>query len=94
MTHQPRDINHETYPEMELSLKLSQIESAFKFLEYMNNEKTITGEELPRNTTERCSVKRNHERVQECRQLLKQIINEYRYVRKQPAIKVANVTAC
>lgn len=92
MTHQPRDINYETYPELELSSKLSQIESAFNFLEHININKTASGEEFPRSTTERCSVKRNHQRVKECRALLKQIINEYRFIRNQPAIRAARTT--
>jgi hypothetical protein len=39
MTHQTTspELNRD-FPELELSLKLSQLEGAFKFLDYMNNE--------------------------------------------------------
>lgn len=63
------------YPELELSIMLSQVDNSFDFLNYMNTGKTVTGEEFPRNTTERSTINRNHDRVKQCRQLLKQILN-------------------
>ena len=66
------------YPELVLARKLSQLEGTFKFLDYMNNGKTVTGEDMPRNTTERSSVNRGLERVQECRRLFKEILNKNR----------------
>ena len=77
MSHQPREPEFKEYPELELSLKLSQLEGAFKFLDYMNNGKTVTGEDFPRNSTERSSVDRGLKRVQECRALFKQIVNKH-----------------
>jgi hypothetical protein len=78
MSHQPRESDHKEYPELELALKLSQLEGTFQFLDYMNNGKTVTGEDFPRNTTERSSVDRGLKRVQECRQLFKEILNKNR----------------
>lgn len=79
MTHQttPPELNRE-FPELELSLKLSQLEGAFKFLDYMNNEL----HEAKRNVTEQRTVKSSLTRVIECRNLFKQIINSNRAVRK------------
>ncbi len=76
MSH-PRTTDFKSYPELELSLKLSQLEGTFKFLQYMNNGKTAAGESFPRNLTERRSVERSLKRVQECRQLFKDIINKH-----------------
>ena len=78
MSHQPRESDHKEYPELELALKLSQLEGTFQFLDYMNNGKTVTGEDFPRNTTERSSVDRGLKRVQECRQLFKEILYKNR----------------
>ena len=77
MTNQSRDVtNFQTYPELELLLKMSQLESSLKFLDYMNNGHTVTGEPFPRNVTERSSVSTNLERIKECRVLLKGILND------------------
>lgn len=76
MSH-PRSEEFTSYPELELSLKLSQLEGTFKFLNYMNTDKTVTGEDFPRNTTERSSVSRGLQRVQECRRLFNEIINKH-----------------
>tara|TARA_R110002167_G_scaffold337268_2_gene544732 strand:- start:388 stop:615 length:228 start_codon:yes stop_codon:yes gene_type:complete len=59
------------YPELELVKKLTQLENSFKFLEYMNNGKTATGDEFPRNTTERSTVTRGLSRAKECLELFK-----------------------
>ena len=74
MTHQSN--NHTRYPELELSLKLSKLESAFKFLDYLNNEL----DNVPRNTTERNTIKSNLNRAAECRVLLNDIIRKNRVV--------------
>jgi hypothetical protein len=74
MTHQQRQPFMSEFPELELSLKLSQLEGAFKFLDYMNSD-------LPnaaRNVTEQQTVKRNLDRVVECRKLFNYIINKNR----------------
>ena len=75
MSH-PRTKDFTGYPGLELSVMLSQLDNSFDFLNYMNTGKTVTGEEFSRNTTERNTIKRNHDRVKRCRQLLKQILND------------------
>lgn len=75
MSH-PRTKDFTGYPELELSIMLSQVDNSFDFLNYMNTGKTATGDDFPRNTTERSSIKRNHDRVKQCRQLLKQILHD------------------
>lgn len=79
MTHQtrPPELERE-FPELELSLRLSQLEGAFKFLDYMNNEL----HEADRSVTEQQTVKRNLTRVMECRDLFKQIVNKHRDSKK------------
>ena len=62
------------FPELELSLKLSQLEGAFKFLDYMNNDLP----QAARNVTEQQTVKRNLNRVQQCRELFNYIVNKNR----------------
>lgn len=52
-----RQDNYKPYPELELALTLNQMQGHIKFLEYINTGKTATGEDLPRNTTERGTVK-------------------------------------
>ena len=70
------------YPELELSIMLSQVDNSFDFLNYMNTGKTVTGHDFPRNTTERNTIKRNHERVKQCRQLLKQILRSDKQMKR------------
>lgn len=74
---QSRTTDFKSYPELELSIKLSQLEGTFKFLQYMNTGKTASGEKFPRNLTERRSVERSLNRVKECRQLFKDIIKKH-----------------
>ena len=73
-----REENYNGYPELDLSLKLSQIENALKFLDYVNNEKKEDGSDFSRNTTERQTIKRNLERVQECKDIFKDILNKHK----------------
>ena len=83
-----REKHFTTYPELELSLKLSQLEGAFKFLDHMNNELS----DAPRNTTERETVIRNLTRVQECRVLFKEIVNKHRIKHDHvPAVQIAKL---
>lgn len=85
-----REKHFTPYPELELSLKLSQLEGALKFLDYMNTGKTVTGEDFPRNTTERSSVDRGLKRVQECRMLFKEIVNKHKIKHDHvPAVQIA-----
>lgn len=81
-----RDEHFTPYPELELSLKLSQLEGAFKFLVHMNNELS----DVPRNTTERETVIRNLTRIQECRALFKEIVNKHKIKHDRvPAVQIA-----
>ena len=52
-----RQDNYKPYPELELAITLSQMQGHIKFLEYVNTGKTAAGEDFPRNTTERSTVK-------------------------------------
>lgn len=78
MTDTESDTLLYNYPEMELSVKLSQIEGCLKFLHYMNFDEHGDVVERPRNETERQSIKNNLERVRECRSLLKRILNGHK----------------
>lgn len=51
-----RQDNYKPYPELELALTLNQMQGHIKFLEYINS-KNKSGEDFPRNTTERSTVK-------------------------------------
>ena len=70
--------HNETTIEMDIALKLSQIEGAFSFLDYVNNARDVKGDEFPRNKTERKVVERNLDRIQKVRLLYKQLINKQR----------------
>lgn len=87
-----RDTHFKSYPELELSLKLSQLEGTLRFLDYMNNGKTVTGEDFPRNVTERSSVDRSLKRIQECRELFKQIVNKHKIKHDPvPAVQITKL---
>lgn len=75
------DKNFKPYIQLEIARKLSQIESAFSFLDYMNNEL----ENAPRNMTERSSISRNHARVKEVRQLFNQLLQQHRHEKTKVA---------
>lgn len=73
--------------EIDIALKLSQMEGCFKFLHYMNFEK----EDAPRNETERQSVENNLRRVQEVREMYRTLLRKHRIVSKpSPAVQIAN----
>jgi len=87
-----REKHTTTYPELELCLKLSQLEGTLKFLDYMNTGKTVTGEDFPRNLTERNSVDRALKRIQESRVLFKQIVNKHKIKHDTvPAVQIAKL---
>ena len=83
-----REENYNGYPELDLSLKLSQIENALKFLDYVNNEKKEDGSDFSRNTTERQTIKRNLERVRECRDIFKNIVNDHKDTKHKLSVDV------
>tara|TARA_R110002167_G_scaffold278995_2_gene484871 strand:- start:253 stop:477 length:225 start_codon:yes stop_codon:yes gene_type:complete len=64
--------------EMKIALSLSQIEGAFSFLDYINNAKDQSGEDVSRNVTERNVVETNLDRIKTVRLLYKQLINKQR----------------
>ena len=73
--------------EIDIALKLSQIEGCFKFLHYINFEK----DDMPRNETERQSIKNNLARVQEVREMYRTLLRKHKIVSKpSPAVKIAN----
>ena len=71
-----RDEKYISYPEMELSINLSQLEACLTFLNYMHFDEDGNPTNKPRNETERQSIINNLERIKESRQLLKNIIIE------------------
>lgn len=72
-----RDNNNTDTLEMDIALKISQIEGCLKLLHYINFEKIDT----PRNETERQCVKDNLERVQQLRGLYKTLLHKHEIVR-------------
>jgi hypothetical protein len=76
MTHQLRDESYQPYPELELLQKLSQLEGCMKFLHHMAFAGEECGVEFPRNTTEKASIATNLERVRECRELFKTVLEK------------------
>ena len=70
------DYNDTDTLEIDIALKLSQIEGCFKFLHYINNET----ENCPRNETERQSIENNLERVKEVRELYRALLRKHRIV--------------
>lgn len=72
----PNDYNDTDTLEIDIALKLSQMEGCFKFLWYMNVEK----EDAPRNETERQSIENNLERVKEVRELYRTLLRKHRIV--------------
>lgn len=87
MERDTNDYNNIDTLEIDLALKLSQIEGCFKFLYYMNFEK----EDAPRNETERQSVENNLRRVQEVREMYRKLIRKHKIVSESsPAVQIAN----
>jgi hypothetical protein len=73
--------------EIDIALKLSQIEGCFKFLHYINFEK----DDMPRNETERQSIENNLARVQEVREMYRTLLRKHKIVSEpSPAVKIAN----
>ena len=73
--------------EMEIALKLSQLEGCFKFLHYINFEK----EDMPRNETERQSINTNLARVKEVREMYRTLLRKHKIVgTTSPAVQIAN----
>ena len=73
--------------EIDIALKLSQIEGCLRFLWHMNVER----EDAPRNETERQSVENNLQRVQDVREMYRTLLRKHRIVSAAaPAVQIAN----
>ena len=73
--------------EIDIALKLSQMEGCFKFLWHMNVER----EDAPRNETERQSIENNLRRVQEVREMYRTLLRKHGIVSSTtPAVQIAN----
>jgi len=77
--------------EIDIALKLAQIEGCFKFLHHMNFDDDEQPVDKPRNETERQSIKNNLTRVQELREMYRTLIRKHRIVSETtPAVQIAN----
>jgi hypothetical protein len=87
MERDTNDYNDTDTLEIDIALKLSQMEGCFKFLHYINFEK----QDAPRNETERQSIENNLRRVQEVREMYRTLIRKHRIVSNTgPAVQIAN----
>ena len=87
MERDTNDYNDTDTLEIDIALKLSQIEGCFKFLYYMNFEK----EDAPRNETERQSVENNLQRGKDIREMYRTLLRKHRIVSTTtPAVQIAN----
>jgi hypothetical protein len=64
--------------EIDIALKLSQMEGCFKFLHHMNFDDDEQPVDKPRNETERQSIKNNLRRVQEVREMYRTLLRKHR----------------
>ena len=77
--------------EIDIALKLSQMEGCFKFLHHMNFDDDEQPVDKPRNETERQSIKNNLRRVQELREMYRTLLRKHRIVSStSPAVQIAN----
>ena len=77
--------------EIDIALKLSQIEGCFKFLHHMNFDDGARPVDKPRNETERQSILNNLKRVQEIREMYRALIRKHRIVHDPvPGVQIAN----
>ena len=87
MERDTNDYNDTDTLEIDIALKLSQMEGCFKFLHYINIEKT----DEPRNETERQSIANNLRRVQQVREMYRTLLRKHKIVGKpSPAVQIAN----
>ena len=77
--------------EIDIAIKLSQIEGCFKFLHHMNFDDDEQPIDKPRNETERQSIKNNLARVQQLREMYRALTRKHRIVSTiTPAVQIAN----
>lgn len=87
----PNDYNDTDTLEIDLALKLSQLEGCFKFLYYMNYDEYGEPADKPRNETERQSINTNLARVKEVREMYRALIRKHKIVgMTSPAVQIAN----
>ena len=87
----PNDYNDTDTLEIDLALKLSQLEGCFKFLYHMNFDEYGEPADKPRNETERRSISTNLARVKEVREMYRTLIRKHNIVSKpSPAVQIAN----
>jgi len=72
----PKNYNDTDTLEIDIALKLSQMEGCLRFLHYINFEK----EDMPRNETERQSITNNLVRVQEVREMYRTLLRKHRII--------------
>ena len=77
--------------EIDIAIKLSQIEGCFKFLHHMNFGDGDQPVDKPRNETERQSILNNLTRVQQLRVMYRTLCRKHRIVSETaPAVQIAN----
>jgi hypothetical protein len=82
------DKHHNGYLESDLSIKLSQLEGAFRLLDNINNHQI----DAPRNKTEQQTIRTNLKRVQQARVMYRALINKHRLYDSinSPAVQIAS----
>ena len=90
MERDTNDYNDIDTLEIDIAIKLSQIEGCFKFLHHMNFDDDEQPVNKPRNETERQSILNNLTRVQEVREMYRTLIRKHRIVSDTaPAVQIA-----
>ena len=77
--------------EIDIAIKLSQLEGCFRFLHHMNFDEYGEPVEKPRNETERQSINTNLDRVKEVREMYRALIRKHNIISSTtPAVQIAN----
>ena len=77
--------------EIDIAIKLSQLEGCFRFLHHMNFDDDEQPIDKPRNETERQSVLNNLRRTQELREMYRTLLRKHQIVSSTtPAVQIAN----
>lgn len=86
-----RTEDYDGYLEMDIAVKLSQLEGCLKFLYHMNFDEYGEPVDKPRNETERQSVLKNLTRVKMLRSMYKTLLQNNPSIRTNvPAVQIAN----
>lgn len=87
----PNDYEDTDTLEIDIAIKLSQLEGCFRFLHHMNFDDDEQPINKPRNETERQSVLNNLERTQELREMYRTLLRKHGIVSSTtPAVQIAN----